>query len=75
LTYESFFSRIITFAIRKAKQSKYIQQLFEAPLQTESLPIMGTFVDSYNNTHVLYKGLRSKIKPGWEKAYEEKKTV
>src|SRR5690554_2390313 len=36
---------------------------------------MGTFVDSYNNTHVLYKGLRSKIKPGWEKAFEEKKTV
>ncbi|MDA3883192.1 MAG: class I SAM-dependent methyltransferase [Bacteroidales bacterium] len=70
---KKYLSRIISFFIHKAKQSKYIQQLFEAPLQTSSLPVMGSFVDSQKNTHILYDGLRSKIKPGWEKIFSQKK--
>lgn len=39
----------------------------------KSFPVFGTFKDSFGNTHQLFQGLRSKIKPGWQSIFQEKK--
>lgn len=62
------------YAINKAKKSKYMQSLFEAPLDMNSFPVFGTFTDSFGQEHKLHKGLRSKMKPGWEAMLTKQKT-
>ncbi|MCX6256831.1 MAG: class I SAM-dependent methyltransferase [Bacteroidia bacterium] len=57
----------LNYAIGKAKRSKLMQSLFEAPIDIAALPEMGRFTDSFGNDHVLYSGFRNRIKPGWER--------
>jgi 2-polyprenyl-3-methyl-5-hydroxy-6-metoxy-1,4-benzoquinol methylase len=64
-------NKIAKFAIGKAKKSKLIQSLFEAPIDVNSLSKKGEFIDSLGTKHVLYNELRSKIKPGWEGIYKQ----
>jgi len=59
---------IINYAITKAKKSKMVQNIFEAPFDLNKYKEFNTFTDSYNNTFKLLSGLRTKIKPGWEGA-------
>ena len=58
--------------IEKIKNSLLLKRYLE-PLILNSLEdfyfnkkIIGSFLDSSNNNHSLYAGLRSKIKPGWQ---------
>lgn len=57
----------IQFAINIAKRNKFIQNIFENPFDLEKFPKDGVFVDSNGFEHQLLSGLRSKIKPGWER--------
>lgn len=66
--------KILKFLIDRAKRSKLIQSVFEQPLDIPKLPVKGVFVDSRGNEHKLHEGLRSKIKPGWQKYFAENKT-
>jgi len=61
--------RIIKFFIDKAKRNKLIQSIFEQPLDLNQFAVEDTFHDSHGNKHNLYKGYRTKIKPGWEQAF------
>ena len=63
---------ILKYGINKAKRSKFIQNIFEAPFDLSKFPIKGTFTDSKGNTFQLLDGLRSRIKPGWQKALSDK---
>lgn len=58
---------IISYAIGKAKRNKFVQNLFESPFDLNKFPQMGEFIDSEGNSHTLLNGLRSKIRPGWER--------
>ena len=58
-------NNIISYTFEKAKRSKLIQSLFEAPININMMPLMGVFTDSSGDRHPLYSGYRSKIKPGW----------
>lgn len=66
-------SSIIKFAIDRAKKNKLIQNLFEAPFELNQFEWMGEYTDSYGNHFELLKGLRTKIKPGWERMLEKGK--
>lgn len=59
-------SKCVAFAIQKAKQSSFVQSVFEKPLHIESLSVCNTFTDSFGKKHDLYAELRTIIKPGWE---------
>ncbi len=65
-------SKLIKFAIDKAKQNKTIQNIFEQPIDLNKFSVKAEFKDTHAQTHVLYNGLKSKIKPGWEKMFEAK---
>ncbi len=65
-------SKLIKFAVEKAKQNKTIQKIFEQPIDLNKFSIKGEFIDSNNQTHILFDGLKSKIKPGWEKIFNAK---
>ncbi|MCK4662954.1 MAG: class I SAM-dependent methyltransferase [Bacteroidales bacterium] len=67
-------NRILKFAINKAKRSKLIQSLFEAPINITSLEKFGEFSDRYGNNFDLFNGLRSKLRPGWERILERKES-
>jgi 2-polyprenyl-3-methyl-5-hydroxy-6-metoxy-1,4-benzoquinol methylase len=69
---KKIFSSIIKFAIHKAKQSKFIQNLFEAPFDLQKFQIIAEFKDSNGNIFPVLQGLRSKIKPGWEGMFTKK---
>jgi SAM-dependent methyltransferase len=56
----------IKFALKKARQNKYIQHLFEAPIEENKFPSMGNFTDSFGNTMTAREGIRRKIRPFWE---------
>ena len=59
--------KIVGKIIVKLKQNKRIRDMFLGPIKLNSFPKMGTFTDSVGNSHVLYNGLRSKLKPEWQK--------
>lgn len=61
---------IIKYILDKVKRNKFIQNLFEAPINIEKFAPMGEFTDSFNNKHKLFQGLRTKIKPGWETQFK-----
>lgn len=63
--------KIIKFLIDKAKRSKLIQSVFEQPIDLQKLPVKGTFTDSEGNSYDLYEGLRTKLKPGWERIFKQ----
>jgi SAM-dependent methyltransferase len=63
--------KIIKYFIDKAKRNKLIQSIFEQPINLDNFSIKGSFVDSKGNTHSLYEGFRTKIKPGWERIFEQ----
>jgi SAM-dependent methyltransferase len=65
---KSPFTGLIKYAITKAKKSKMMQRLVEAPLDVDEMESFAQFEDQYGNRHELKKGLRSYVKPGWEKA-------
>lgn len=67
--------KIVKKAIDKARQSKYLQSVFEKPIALDELPVMGEFKDSHGNEFKLREGLRSKVKPGWQKAVSESQPV
>lgn len=63
---EKFTTSIVKMVIDKAKRNKFIQNVFESPFNFENFESMGSFTDTKGNKHLLFDGLRSKIKPGWE---------
>jgi SAM-dependent methyltransferase len=67
-------TNIISFAVGKAKHSKLMQSLIEAPIKLSAMPEMGRFTDSAGNKHILYNGLRNRIKPGWERMLHRSET-
>jgi SAM-dependent methyltransferase len=46
-----------------ARRNKLIQQIFESPIDTSKMAVMGTFTDSRSFRHTLYSGLAGKVKP------------
>ncbi len=62
---------IIKFLIDKAKRNKLVQSIFEQPINLINYPEKGSFIDKNGKTHMLYEGFRTKIRPGWEKVFEE----
>ncbi|OFX83601.1 MAG: hypothetical protein A2W99_15335 [Bacteroidetes bacterium GWF2_33_16] len=62
-------NKIIGFIIDKVKRNRFVQSLFESPINVNSYPRLGEFIDSFGNRFILYKNLRNKIKPGWESMY------
>lgn len=66
---------IVSYAISKAKRNKFVQNLFESPFELNKFPKIGEFEDSFGHKHELLGGLRSKIRPGWEKMMTAQKTV
>ncbi len=67
--------RIIKYLIDKAKRSKLIQSVFEQPIDLKTFDIKGKFIDNKKNEHLLYEGLRTKIKPGWERIFRQNTTL
>lgn len=65
--------RLLKYVMDKAKRSKFIQNIFEAPFDLEKFEDAGIFKDSFGNTHGLKSGLRSKIKPGWQNMLKKRK--
>ena len=65
---------VLNYAIDKAKRNKFIQNLFESPFELSKYPKMGNYTDSYGNSFELLNGLRTKIRPGWERMLVSKKT-
>ncbi len=65
----------IRYAIKKAKRSRLIQNLFEAPFELGKYPRFGEFPDAFGNTFELLAGLRDKIKPGWQNMLNPKPVV
>jgi SAM-dependent methyltransferase len=63
--------RIIKFLIDKAKRSKLIQSVFEQPIDLRKLPVKGAFIDSNGDSYDLYEGLRTQLKPGWERIFNQ----
>jgi len=66
---------LLAYAVQKAKKSKLMQSLVEAPFEMNSFPKKASFTDSYNNTFDVLDGLRSKIKPGWEGMFQAKQNA
>ena len=63
--------KIVKLIIDKAKRNKFIQNIFEQPIDLDNFQKEGSFIDKNGNSFHLYKGLRSKIKPGWEKIFDQ----
>lgn len=61
--------KIIKYLIDKVKRSKLVQSIFEQPLNLNQFPVEDSFIDTHGNKHNLYRGYRSKIKPGWERIF------
>lgn len=57
--------KLVKVGINKARQSKYLQSVFEKPIELNELPVMGKFVDSFGYEHPLLDGLRTHVKPKW----------
>jgi SAM-dependent methyltransferase len=72
---KKYFHSVIKFAIRKARKSKLLQSLFEAPLDLDKFPAFGVFRDSYGHVYELKRGLRDQIKPGWQLALAKPETA
>lgn len=70
-----FIGNIVSYAIGKAKRNKFIQNIFEKPFNLEKFPRIGEFEDSFGFKHELLNGLRTKIRPGWERMLKPNKTV
>jgi SAM-dependent methyltransferase len=65
----------INYAINKAKRNKFVQNLFESPFDLDKFPKKGIYEDSYKNKYELLDGLRSKIRPNWERMLTSTKTA
>lgn len=63
---------ILKFIIDKVKRNKFIQNVFESPFDFDKFEKNGQFQDLEGNTFMLYKGLRTKIRPGWERMFMPK---
>lgn len=72
---KQFVTPIISYTINKAKRNKFIQNLFEAPFNLEKFDQFGQFKDSFDQEYELLKGLRTKLRPGWENMTKPKKNV
>ncbi len=62
-------NKILNFIIGKAKRNKFIQSLFESPIDINSFSKLGEFTDTFGNKMDLYNELRNKIRPGWQNMY------
>jgi SAM-dependent methyltransferase len=62
---------IAGYAIAKAKKSRLMQSLFEAPIDLKTMTVKGRFIDNSGIEFILYNELRSKIKPGWENMFKK----
>ena len=65
-------TKVLKLVIDKVKRNKFVQNVFESPFELEKFQNLGVFRDSDGNVHKLYKGLRTKIKPGWERMVNRK---
>ena len=63
---------ILKYTIDKVKRNRFIQNVFESPFDLDKFDKTGIFEDSNGNKHQLYQGLRSKIRPGWERMLANK---
>ena len=70
---KKFLALTIKYFIDKAKRSRFVQNLFEAPFDLQKFKKFGEFQDSLGNKYELLNGFRSKIKPGWENMLIAKK--
>lgn len=64
---------ILKWIIDKVKRNKFVQDVFESPIDLNKYESFDVFVDETGYEHKLYKNLRSKIKPGWERMLSNKK--
>ena len=71
LILKKIINKTLLFAINKAKKSKLIQSLFEAPIEVNSFTKFGEFIDYTGYKHILYRELRSKIKTDWENMFKK----
>ncbi|MFQ3675997.1 MAG: class I SAM-dependent methyltransferase [Endomicrobiia bacterium] len=63
--------KILHYIISVAKRNKLVQSIFEQPIEVSKLSPKGIFTDKYGQSYTLFGGLRSKIKPGWEKYFSD----
>jgi 2-polyprenyl-3-methyl-5-hydroxy-6-metoxy-1,4-benzoquinol methylase len=59
---------ILHYALDKAKRNRFIQNLFESPLDLNKYPAFGSFTDQFGETYTLHSGLRQKIRPNKEQS-------
>ncbi len=64
---------VLKFIIDKVKRNRFIQNVFESPFDLSKFEDLGIYEDSFGNKHSLYQGLRTKIRPGWERMLNNKK--
>jgi len=65
--------RLLKFIIDKVKRNRFIQNVFESPFDLKKFDTLGFYEDSLGNKHLLYKGLRTKIVPSWERMLTNQK--
>lgn len=66
---------LISYIVKKIKQSSFVQRYFEAPLNEAKFTSAGIFTDSLGNSFEIRNGLRSHIKPGWEAMFAPKPAI
>lgn len=60
------FNKILKSFIQRARKSKLLLSLFEAPIDINTFEKKGEFITSKGKNITLYKNLRDKVKPGWQ---------
>ncbi|OQA99404.1 MAG: bifunctional 3-demethylubiquinone-9 3-methyltransferase/ 2-octaprenyl-6-hydroxy phenol methylase [Bacteroidetes bacterium ADurb.Bin217] len=66
---------LISYIAKKVKQSSFVLNYLEAPINELQFPSSGVFTDSKGDSFEIRKGLRSLIKPGWEAMFEPKPAI
>ncbi|HBF88841.1 MAG TPA: hypothetical protein DDX39_09385 [Bacteroidales bacterium] len=60
------FRILLKYFIQKARKSRLLLSLFEAPIDVQSMNVSRSFTSQTGKSFNLYRDFRSKIKPGWE---------
>ncbi|MCH8553958.1 MAG: class I SAM-dependent methyltransferase [Schleiferiaceae bacterium] len=66
---KALFTPLAHEIVKKAKRNKFLQHLFEAPIDPATMQPLGKFSDSFGNEITLRKGLRELIRPHWREIY------
>lgn len=73
LNMKKIITPVLKYIIDNVKRNKFVQDVFESPINLTKFGVMGNFKDSQGTTHTLYDNLRTKIKPTWKKSLSDKK--